>query len=53
MGNYCWVESKSRLEQVSFVNGINTSQGGKHVDYITNQIYMQLSEWIKKKKIKH
>ena len=24
--------------QVSFVNGINTAKGGKHVDYILNQI---------------
>ena len=51
MGNYCWVESKSYFEQVSFVNGINTSQGGKHVDYITNQITKKLGEWIKKRKL--
>lgn len=38
------------FEQVSFVNGINTSEGGKHVDYIVNQITKKLSEWIKKKK---
>ena len=37
-------------EQVSFVNGIFTSKGGKHVDYITNQITKKLVEFIKKKK---
>ena len=38
------------FEQISFVNGINTSQGGKHVEYITNQITKKLSEYIQKKK---
>jgi len=38
------------FEQVSFVNGIYTYQGGKHVDYITNQITKNLCELIKKKK---
>ena len=37
-------------EQVSFVNGIFTHKGGKHVDYITNQITKKLGEWIVKKK---
>ena len=36
--------------QVSFVNGINTYKGGKHVDYITNQIVRKLSDYIKEKK---
>lgn len=35
---------------VSFVNGINTSQGGKHVEYIINQITRKLSDLIEKKK---
>ena len=35
---------------VSFVNGIYTPRGGKHVDYITNQIVRKLAELIKKKK---
>ena len=26
------------FQQVSFVNGIHTSKGGKHVEYILNQI---------------
>lgn len=36
--------------QVSFVNGIYTSKGGKHVEYILNQITRKLSEFIEKKK---
>ena len=36
--------------QISFVNGIFTSKGGKHVDYIFNQIVKKLTEYIKKKK---
>ncbi|CAF0742312.1 unnamed protein product [Rotaria sordida] len=35
--------------QVSFVNSILTSEGGKHVDYITEQICPKLIEHIKKK----
>jgi len=37
------------FEQVSFVNGINTIRGGKHVDYISNQICRQLAETMTKK----
>jgi DNA topoisomerase-2 len=36
--------------QVSFVNGICTFKGGKHVDYIMNQITRKLSDYIEKKK---
>ena len=36
--------------QVSFVNGINTMKGGKHVDYILNQIVKKTSDFIEKKK---
>ena len=36
--------------QVSFVNGIYTSKGGKHVEYILNQITRKLVEFIEKKK---
>ena len=38
------------FDQVSFVNGINTSRGGKHVDYIVDQIKDKLAAYIKKKK---
>ena len=33
-----------QFEQLSFANGINTTRGGKHVEYITNQITKKLSE---------
>jgi DNA topoisomerase-2 len=36
--------------QVSFVNGICTFKGGKHVDYITGQIVRKLCDYIEKKK---
>ena len=36
--------------QVSFVNGIYTSKGGKHVEYIMNQILKKLISYIKLKK---
>ena len=39
----------STLEHVSFVNGIWTLKGGKHVDYIVNQITKNMIELIKKK----
>jgi len=39
-----------QFEQVSFVNGINTLRGGKHVEHITNQITKRLSEMAAKKK---
>lgn len=42
----------ARFEQVSFVNGINTLRGGKHVDTITNQICKELSEMVSKRKKK-
>ena len=36
--------------QVSFVNGICTFKGGKHVDYISSQIIRKLCDYIEKKK---
>jgi DNA topoisomerase-2 len=36
--------------QISFVNGIYTSKGGKHVEYILSQITRKLVEFIEKKK---
>jgi DNA topoisomerase-2 len=36
--------------QVSFVNGISTPKGGKHVEYIYSQICRKLAEYIEKKK---
>jgi len=37
------------FKHVSFVNGIYTSKGGKHVDYIVNSICKKIVEVIKKK----
>ena len=36
--------------QISFVNGICTFKGGKHVDYIIGQIIRKLCDYIEKKK---
>jgi DNA topoisomerase-2 len=41
---------KEEFQQVSFVNGIYTSKGGKHVEYIMNQIIRKLCAYIKTKK---
>ena len=41
---------KDEFSQVSFVNGIFTNKGGKHVDYILNQIIRKLIAYITKKK---
>lgn len=38
------------FKQVSFVNGIFTSKGGKHVDYIIQQIIKKMIAYIEKKK---
>jgi DNA topoisomerase-2 len=36
--------------QISFVNGIFTSKGGKHVDYILSQVTRKMIDYIEKKK---
>ena len=41
--------SESQFQQVSFVNGICTSKGGTHVNYILDQILERILETIKKK----
>lgn len=38
------------FQHVSFVNGINTNRGGRHVDYIAKQISKGVVDYIKKKK---
>ena len=40
----------SEFQQVSFVNGIHTAKGGKHVEYILNQITRKMVDFIEKKK---
>ena len=44
------VSPSGEFQHVSFVNGIYTSNGGKHVDYILNQIVRKMVAMIKKKK---
>ena len=39
-------------EQISFVNGINTIRGGRHVDYITQNIIKRLVDTVQAKKKK-
>jgi len=41
-----------QFEQVSFVNGINTMRGGKHVDHIVGQITKRMTEMVQSKKKK-
>ena len=38
------------FKQVSFVNGINTTRGGTHVDYVADQIKNKVIDFLKKKK---
>ena len=49
----CWGYSvclSDEFKQISFVNGIFTSKGGKHVDYIVQQITKKMIAYILKKK---
>jgi DNA topoisomerase-2 len=49
----CWGYSvclSDEFKQISFVNGIFTSKGGKHVDYIVQQITKKMVAYILKKK---
>jgi DNA topoisomerase II len=49
----CWsytVVLGDEFKQVSFVNGIFTSKGGKHVEYIVNQIIKKMTALILKKR---
>ncbi|KAF8363065.1 top-2 [Pristionchus pacificus] len=41
--------SDKGFQQVSFVNSIATSKGGRHVDYVADQMVQKLIETIKKK----
>lgn len=43
-------KSDDGFKQVSFVNGISTIHGGKHVDYIVNQLVKKLTAVISNKK---
>jgi len=46
------VSTTGNYEQMSFVNGINTIRGGRHVDYITNNIIKKLCDMVLAKKKK-
>ena len=54
-GNVRWeyavcLSPTEEFQQVSFVNGIFTGKGGKHVDYILNQIIKKIQAYILKRK---
>lgn len=44
--------SDSKFEQVSFVNGVCTLKGGKHVDNVSNSIAKKLQQFLSEKGIK-
>ena len=44
------ISKTHEFAQVSFVNGICTHKGGRHVDYIIGQITRKLGDYIEKKK---
>lgn len=44
------LSSTHEFIQISFVNGISTFKGGKHVEYILGQITRKLCDYIEKKK---
>ena len=44
------ISPSDEFQQISFVNGISTNKGGKHVEYILNQIIRKMVALIKKKK---
>ena len=44
------ISPSHEFQQISFVNGICTFKGGKHIDYILGQIVRKLSAYIEKKK---
>ena len=44
------VSLADEFQQVSFVNGIHTQKGGRHVDYLVNQITRKLMAYILLKK---
>lgn len=43
------VNPDTKFEQVSFVNGISTMKGGKHVDYIVNGLTKKIQTYISTK----
>ncbi|XP_072523094.1 DNA topoisomerase 2-alpha [Salminus brasiliensis] len=45
----CLTMSEKGFQQVSFVNSIATTKGGRHTDYVADQIVSKLIEVVKKK----
>uniref|UniRef100_A0A8B9CEF4 DNA topoisomerase 2 n=1 Tax=Anser brachyrhynchus TaxID=132585 RepID=A0A8B9CEF4_9AVES len=45
----CLTLSEKGFQQVSFVNSIATTKGGRHVDYVADQIVNKLIEVVKRK----
>ncbi|TWW81453.1 DNA topoisomerase 2-alpha isoform X1 [Takifugu flavidus] len=45
----CLTMSEKGFQQVSFVNSIATTKGGRHVDYVADQVVSKLIEVVKKK----
>jgi DNA topoisomerase-2 len=43
------ISESDGFEQISFINSVETYQGGTHVDYVVNQITAKLREYFKKK----
>jgi DNA topoisomerase-2 len=46
------INSDTKFEQVSFVNGISTIKGGKHVDYVVSSIIKKLQTVVSTKGVK-
>ncbi|NP_001082502.1 DNA topoisomerase II alpha L homeolog [Xenopus laevis] len=45
----CLTMSEKGFQQISFVNSIATTKGGRHVDYVADQIVTKLIDVVKKK----
>ncbi|XP_045913851.1 DNA topoisomerase 2-beta isoform X2 [Micropterus dolomieu] len=45
----CLTLSEKGFQQISFVNSIATTKGGRHIDYVVDQIVAKLIEVVKKK----
>ncbi|KAK5850653.1 hypothetical protein PBY51_001512 [Eleginops maclovinus] len=45
----CLTMSEKGFQQVSFTNSIATTKGGRHVDYVADQVVAKLIEVVKKK----
>jgi DNA topoisomerase-2 len=46
------VNPDTKFEQISFVNGISTIKGGKHVDYVANMVIKKVQTYMSTKGVK-